>query len=468
MAPNKTRRHPFGEVISVELKFTSCGGIAVHRFYQSSFGSFLDELFEGHFTKPSRESFLLLSLGFVFAFTRHTVAGYLWRAGATAFKHFTRFYVFLGAPCYARLDRLFERVIMRAIGHVPEDELVRVRFDETTTKKTGRKIEGCSSYRNGAGTARQEYRTLFGLNFRAGARCASACRPWPDAFVSVPIGLALYLKKHEAKRLGRPYRRRSELAREMLDRLCRVVGPERTVLSVQDGNYSTRAFLQELPENATRGWGDSTSTAHSMGSRSRSRRGSPDPKLRRVRAWAIRRSWPKRPIPASGSLIPKTTPPRCSWSKGSGTRSCRACGCVWRWSVARRERPRGTRKSWRPTSRASCGSRRKSSSRSTVGGGRSRSSYARRVSTTGWARIAAGRYERIVGVNGLRMVLGAAQVLWFVRELEQHEEVALDPYQPWYAQKERSRACMTSPGPCASGCSWRGLPRQWVYGKVWG
>lgn len=36
----------------------------------------------------------------------------------------------------------------------------------------------------------------------------------------------------------------------MLDRVCRLVGPERTVLSVQDGNYATKAFLQDLPENA--------------------------------------------------------------------------------------------------------------------------------------------------------------------------------------------------------------------------
>lgn len=39
--------------------------------------------------------------------------------------------------------------------------------------------------------------------------------------------------------------------------------------------------------------------------------------------------------------------------------------------------------------------------------------------------------------NAWRMLIGACQVLWFARELEQHKDVALRPYQPWYAQKEK-------------------------------
>jgi hypothetical protein len=76
-------------------------------------------------------------------------------------------------------------------------------------------------------------------------------RPWPSAFVSVPIGLAVYVKQDNADALGRPYRRRSELARQMLDRLCGAVSPGRKVLSVQDGNYATRYFLQGLPDAVT-------------------------------------------------------------------------------------------------------------------------------------------------------------------------------------------------------------------------
>ena len=42
----------------------------MHKFYDSSFGSFLDELFSGILTSRSHENLLILSLGLLFAFTR--------------------------------------------------------------------------------------------------------------------------------------------------------------------------------------------------------------------------------------------------------------------------------------------------------------------------------------------------------------------------------------------------------------
>lgn len=228
--------------------FTS-RSVAVFKFYQSRFGSFLTRHFGDLFTKPSEKLFLLLAFGFVLSPTRHTIANYLWRAGATAFRHFTRFYVFLGGPFFARLDWLWIAVIKLAEGYVPDGEPLRVRFDETTCKKTGKTIEPADTYRNGAGTARQEWRTLYGVNFVLG-EVLIRLAPWPAAFVSVPIGLAVYLKQAKAEALGRRYRRRSELAREMLDRLCGAVSEGRKVRSVQDGNYATRYFLRQLPDEA--------------------------------------------------------------------------------------------------------------------------------------------------------------------------------------------------------------------------
>ena len=213
---------------------------------RSRFGTFLQRHFADLFTKPSQQLFLLLAFGFLLSPTRHTVANYLWRAGATAFRHFTRFYAFLGGPLYAQLDWLWISVIKLAERHVPEEEPLRLRFDETTCKKTGPRIEPADYYRNGAGTARQEYRTLYGVNFVIGELLIRLA-PWPEAFVSLPIGLEVYVKEAKAQALGLRYRRRSALARKLLDRVCGTIRPQRRVLSVQDGNYATRYFLRELP-----------------------------------------------------------------------------------------------------------------------------------------------------------------------------------------------------------------------------
>lgn len=440
MAPNETRRCSISEVISVQLTFTY-RDIAVHTFYRSSFGSFLNELARGAFTKPSHLTFLLLGLGFVFAFTRHTVASYLWRAGAASFKHFTRFYVFLGGPCHDQLDGLFERVIARAARHVPEGELVRVRFDETTTKKTGRKIEGCSTYRNGAGTARQEYRTLFGLNFVLG-EMRIRLPGWKEHFVSVPIGLALYLKENVADELGRPFRSRSELAREMLDRLCRVVGPERTVLSVQDGNYATKAFLQELPENA-RVVGrlnlDSPLYGRSLPKPPEQPGPQPEkgPRLgnpKELAEAADPDDWQPHPEDEDAEVL-----------SVEGLWHSVMPGVWLRVAIVRRPEEKATRH--KKELEAFFTSLVRLSAEELLEEYRGRWSIEILIREArehyGLGQDRCRKYERIVGVNGLRMLLGASQVLWFARELEQHEDgdrapsVALRPYQPWYEQKQK-------------------------------
>ena len=246
--PQTKPRYPFRcEVVVLDQPHSRKD--TVDSFYRSGFGAFLQRHFTDLFTKPSQQTFLLLAFGLVLSTTRHTIANYLWRAGACAFKHFTGFYVFLGGPFYDRLDWLFVSVIALAEHHLPEGEPVRARFDATTSKKTGRSIDAADAYRNGAGSARQEYRTLWGVNFIIGEMLIRLS-PWPDACISVPIGLALYVKKDKAERLGIAYRRPSELARTMLVRLCGTVSARRRVLSVQDGDYATQYFLRDLPANA--------------------------------------------------------------------------------------------------------------------------------------------------------------------------------------------------------------------------
>lgn len=220
----------------------------VDRFTQTRVGTFLQRRFAERFTKPSQTVFLLLALGFVLSSVRHTVANYLWRSGACLLRHYTRFYAFLGGPFFYEMDGLWRAVIRLAERQVPEGEPIRLRVDETVCKKSGEEIEPADTYRNGAGTARQEYRTLWGICFVLGEMRMplpgwSAQRP-----VSVPIGLEVYLKEEKAEELGQRYVRRSRLGRRLVKRVAEEVGPERRVLSVQDGNYATQHFLQDLPD----------------------------------------------------------------------------------------------------------------------------------------------------------------------------------------------------------------------------
>lgn len=434
MAQNETRRLLLCQVW-FQASVPQTRNAAVDKFVRSSFGSFLDDLFAGIFTRPSHENFLLLSLGLVFAFTRHTVASYLWRAGAATFKHFTRFYVFFGAPCYDKLDRLFERVIIAAARHVPEDEPIRVRFDATTSKKTGRKIEGASTYRNGAGTARQEWRTLFGLNFVLG-EMRIRLRPWPESFISVPIGIRLYLKKQQAKALDRPYQRRSELAREMLDQLCRLLGTERTVLSVQDGDYSTKAFLRGLPKNAHI-VGRLPIDSPLYGRPQPKRPTQPGPQAKQGPRLGNARELAEQAAPKAWQAHPEEEGAEVLVVEGFWHTVMPG---VWlRVVIVRRPEEQATKQ--KKVLEAFFTSLLVLSGEQILQEYRARWSIEITIREArehyGLGRDRCRRYERIVGVNGFRMVIGACQVLWFAQQVEQHGEVALCPYQPWYEQKEQ-------------------------------
>src|SRR5919197_5730372 len=115
--------------------------IAVDTFVHSSFGTIVMTLFQGCFSAPSWHTFMLLACGWALATDRHTLTTYLWLTGATAIKHFSRFYVFLGCPLYQQRWHLWGAVIRLAAQFVPPGAVVHVSFDDTTKKKAGHHIE---------------------------------------------------------------------------------------------------------------------------------------------------------------------------------------------------------------------------------------------------------------------------------------------------------------------------------------
>jgi hypothetical protein len=220
---------------------------AVDAFLTSSFGTSVMTLWHGVLSAPSWHNFTYLAYGWTLACGRQTITAYLWGSGAAQVKHFSRYYAFLGgALCQCRYQ-LWARVIRGGASLVPVDAVIEVRLDDATMKKTGRHIQGADHYRNGAGTARQEYRTLWGINL-VWAIMRIPLQRWPGHHLSLPIGLELYLKAPLAATLKRPYRSRSALARRIVDHVAATL-PTRAIRVATDGGYATQAFLRALPPN---------------------------------------------------------------------------------------------------------------------------------------------------------------------------------------------------------------------------
>lgn len=216
-------------------------------FIKSSFGYFICQLFSKHFTKKGWESFTTLAYGWSLSKTRHTIANYLWLSGGVKYKHFSQYYIFIGGTFKNTINKLWATLLLQLDSHLPLNEKIELVVDDTTRKKSGKNIDGASNYRNGAGSARQEFRFLWGINFVYVILQFNYTINNTIQKLSFPIGLRLYLKKDKAEELDRDYHTRSKLARQIIDFVANTL-PHRKILVKADGGYSTKEFFKGIPE----------------------------------------------------------------------------------------------------------------------------------------------------------------------------------------------------------------------------
>lgn len=405
-------------------------------FGASSFGIFVMTLFQGIFSTPSWNTFIYLACGWALARDRHTITTYLWLTGATTAKHFSRFYVFLGCPLYDRRWQLWGAVIRSAAQFVPNGEVIRVIFDDTTKKKAGSQIEGIGRYRNGAGSARQEYRTLRGLNFVLGIM-PIPLKHWPSHRLSLPVGFELYLKPAQAQALNVPYRSRSQLARDILNFMAEQL-PGRPIRSVADGGYATKDYGRDLPDSA-----------HAVG------RFPISAKLYELppKPTQKRRGAPRK----KGDLIgsPKTlATTETGWAPHPsevGAEIQAWCG-LWhsvlpgrllRVVVVRRDAKRCTNKPGQrkppPPVEAFFTTDLSLSTEALLSeyGDRWAVEIAIRDANAfdGLGQDQCRKRQRIIGANTFRLVMAAARTLWFLDQVEPGTGLNLCRYRPWYRHK---------------------------------
>jgi DDE superfamily endonuclease len=411
--------------------------IAVAAFIVSSFGLFVMGLFAGLFTMPSGQTFTVLAYGWAVASgERQTITTYLWLTGATMMKHFSCFYTFLGGALYRARWQLWARIIRCAAQWVPAEDPIVLIIDDSTKKKAGRQIEGVGHYRNGAGSARQEYRTLRGLNFVWGLMRV----PMPGGLgqrVSVPIGLSLYLKEEHARKLQLPYQTHSALAREIVDYVAAQL-PTRRIRVLGDGGYATKDYLQQLPATvAVVSRMLITGKLYVLPPKGVSpRRGCPPkkgPLLGSPKTLARNRSgWQPHPTEA-GALVQAWTG---LWHAVLPGRLIRMV-VVRRPTLPRARKP-GARKPLPPVE-AFFTTDLTLSLEAILAQYRERWAVEITIRDSnafaGFGQEQCRKQERVVGANTLRLVLAATRTLWFLEQARPAAPLPLQCYRPWYRQK---------------------------------
>lgn len=199
--------------------------------------------FAASMTVPTFNSMTTLLAGWVFA-SRRTVTGMILAAGETAGKHYSSYHRVFSTARWS-LDAVGLAVfdlIQPLLG-----DRVMLALDDTLARKRGLKMFGCGMHHDPLLSSRRKAVTNWGHSWVVlGVLVQLPFRP--GHYFCLPILFRLYLNKAKAEKHRRQYRKRTELAVELLTLLCKHRENAR-FHAIADSAYGGKTVLCELPEN---------------------------------------------------------------------------------------------------------------------------------------------------------------------------------------------------------------------------
>jgi hypothetical protein len=209
----------------------------------ATFISILEAVFRPAVTRPSFSNLLVVMVGWILCPGRvHTIAEALVSASVAGRRHHEAFHRFFSRGTWAPdtvgfflLDQL-----QRHSGDGP----LKVVLDDTLAPKKGPHVFGLGTHLDAVRSTRRHRVFSFGHCWVVLAvliRVPFSQRTW-----ALPVLFRLYRNRHECERTGAVYRKKTELAREMLDRLLSWTA-ERRIHVAADSAYCNDTVLGGLP-----------------------------------------------------------------------------------------------------------------------------------------------------------------------------------------------------------------------------
>ena len=200
------------------------------------------------FTSPSFENFAGVIVGWILCTGRHTLTRVLqFAAGGLARKHPSVLYRFFGRAVWA-LGPQKPLLVLMVLRVIPGRDVTAL-VDDTLCRKTGPHLWGAGMHHDAlASTYGRAGRPrvvsfAFGLSWVIVSLWVPL--PWnPARGLAVPVMVRLYRAKKRCPPAD--YRKRTELAAEMLGTLAAQLPPERRLLAVGDSEYACRTVVRRL------------------------------------------------------------------------------------------------------------------------------------------------------------------------------------------------------------------------------
>ena len=206
--------------------------------------------FQNCFTKSSYSNFLLMVTGWITCQGRHSISRVIQAAGERARdKHHSVFYRFLSRGRWS-MDSLGKVVFSLLSPWLPAR--IVVILDDTLCHKSGPHVFGaCMHYDAAQSTYGRSARGLrkpffaFGHDWVVLALWLTL--PWnQDRGLAIPLLFRLYRSKKRCPKAQ--YRKRTQLAVDLVELLSSWLPADRTMLLVGDAEYACRTLVRTLPE----------------------------------------------------------------------------------------------------------------------------------------------------------------------------------------------------------------------------
>ena len=212
----------------------------------TSLQSILDS-FASCFTRPSFESFTALVCGWVLCQARRWITRVVRASGRFGEKHLSSFYRFFSSARWSP-DPLGQCLLRLLLPRLPET--IEAMVDDTLCRRAGPRIFGISMHHDGAASS---------YGGAGGAFKALACGhswvvlsvrlplPWNSRGCAIPVLARLYRSPKRCP--ASEYKKRTQLAREMVKLLAQWLPEGRTLHLSGDREYACRTVLRDLDAN---------------------------------------------------------------------------------------------------------------------------------------------------------------------------------------------------------------------------
>jgi len=203
------------------------------------------------FTEPSFKNFVALAGSWLLCTGRRTISRVIQVSGLgnERRRHHSSLYRFFSRAVWD-VDKLGMCILQLVLELLPADARLTFTVDDTLCRKGGAHIwgggihhDGVRSTSSGAGGAMKLL--SFGHNWVILCLCLPL--PWnAKRAIAVPVGFRLYRSKKRCPLTQ--YRKRTELARELVEKVVARIPEDRKVMLVGDTEYACHVVVRGLPE----------------------------------------------------------------------------------------------------------------------------------------------------------------------------------------------------------------------------